>query len=315
LLRDNIAVISKDTLIISEEFSGWDSDPRIDLLGVDLKARLVVIELKRTTDDGHADLQALRYAAMVSNMTFDDAVETFRKYMNERKQEGDPRTELLKFLGWHDSQYGIFADDVRIVLAAPDFSPEVTSAVLWLNERDLDFSCMRIQPYRLRDTILLDVQQIIPLPEAAEFQVQLRQKQREARAATGQLVDRTRYDVTTADGIFQNLSKRNVMLTVCRFLVRSGISPEEFEDTVGKRIFESVDGDVDAAAVEATVIRNHPNDQRAGQRYLMDDNDLIRYSGRTYALTTQWSKESMEAAMSKLQIRYGSLRVSYRVSE
>src|SRR5690242_603013 len=74
LLRDNVTVISPDTLIISEEFSNWDrSDRRVDLLGVDRQGRLVVIELKRTTDDNLADLQALRYASMVSRMTFDEA--------------------------------------------------------------------------------------------------------------------------------------------------------------------------------------------------------------------------------------------------
>src|SRR5712691_7820035 len=66
LLRDHVSVISQETLIISEEFSSWDrSERRIDLLGVDRQGRLVVIELKRTTDDTLADLQALRYAAMV----------------------------------------------------------------------------------------------------------------------------------------------------------------------------------------------------------------------------------------------------------
>src|SRR5262245_18525033 len=73
LLRDHIDVIAPDTLVISEEFSSWDrSDRRIDLLGVDRQARLVVVELKRTTDDNQADLQALRYASMVSKMTFDE---------------------------------------------------------------------------------------------------------------------------------------------------------------------------------------------------------------------------------------------------
>ncbi|HTR35795.1 MAG TPA: endonuclease NucS domain-containing protein [Bryobacteraceae bacterium] len=315
LLRDHIAVISKDTLIISEEFSAWDCDRRIDLLGVDRQAKLVVVELKRTADNTHADLQALRYAAMVWNMTFDDAVETFRRYLVERQKEDDPKTQLLQFLGWHDPTDGRFAEDVRIVLAAPDFSPEITSTVLWLNDRDLDLRCMRIQPYRLRDSILLDVQQIIPLPEAADYQVQIRQKQREARAAAGQVVDLTKYDVTMTDGISRNLSKREVMLTVCRFLVNGGIAPEELEKTIARHIFESVDGQVDGAMMEAEIVKNRPNDRFADQRYFTDDEQLIAYSGKTYALTTQWSKKTMEAAMAELLARFGSRGVSYRISE
>ncbi len=63
LLRENIEVIAPETLVISEEFGEWeDSKRRIDLLGVDRDANLVVIELKRTEDGGHMELQAIRYA-------------------------------------------------------------------------------------------------------------------------------------------------------------------------------------------------------------------------------------------------------------
>lgn len=69
LLRDDVGIIAPDTLAIAEEFSRWaDSSRRIDLLGVDRDGNLVVIELKRTWDGGHMDLQAIRYAAMVAPM-------------------------------------------------------------------------------------------------------------------------------------------------------------------------------------------------------------------------------------------------------
>ena len=196
LLRDHVQVISPDTLVISEEFSRWDrSDRRVDLLGVDRQARLIVVELKRTTDDSLADLQAIRYAAMVSKMTFEEAIETYTQYLRQREQDLDARASLLQFLGWNEPADGRFAEDVRIVLAAADFSPEVTSTVLWLNERDLDIVCVRLQPYRLGESVVLDVQQIVPLPEAADYQVHIRQKLRETRAAAEQSLDSTRYDV------------------------------------------------------------------------------------------------------------------------
>jgi hypothetical protein len=206
LLRDHIDVIAPGTLVISEEFSSWvSSDRRIDLLAVDSEARLIVIELKRTADDSLVDLQALRYAAMVSQMTFEEAVGTYRSYLEKRGRTDDAEKLLLDFFGWPAAAAGRFGEDVRIVLAAADFSAEVTSTVLWLNERDLDIRCVRMQPYRLGSSLVLDVQQIIPLPEAIDFQVQIRQKQREVRAAAGQSTDWTRYDVTTDEGIQQSL--------------------------------------------------------------------------------------------------------------
>ena len=53
LLQNQIEIIAPDTLIIAEEFGEWDdSRRRIDLLGVDKNANLVVFELKRTEDGG-----------------------------------------------------------------------------------------------------------------------------------------------------------------------------------------------------------------------------------------------------------------------
>ena len=150
LLRDQIDVLDPDLLVISEEFALWeDSRRRIDLLAVDREANLVVIELKRDESGGHMDLQALRYAAMVSAMTWTKAVEAFGAYLEVRDREDDPEELLLQFFSWEEPNDEEFGQDVRIVLAAPDFGKELTTAVLWMNQRDLDIRCVRLQPFPL----------------------------------------------------------------------------------------------------------------------------------------------------------------------
>jgi len=178
LLRDNIEVLAADILIISEEFGRWtESNRRIDLLGVDRDANLVVIELKRTDDGGHMELQALRYAAMVSTLTFDEAVETFEKYLRQRGREGEAQQVLLDHLGWDNTEEPSFSQRVRIVLASMDFDKEITSTVLWLTGvYGLDIRCIRIKPCRLAEHVLVDVQQLVPLPEATEYQVRIQRK-------------------------------------------------------------------------------------------------------------------------------------------
>ena len=53
LLREQIQIVSPDTLVIAEEFGEWeDSRRRIDLLGLDKTGNLVVIELSELTMAG-----------------------------------------------------------------------------------------------------------------------------------------------------------------------------------------------------------------------------------------------------------------------
>src|ERR1035441_3063767 len=73
LLRSNIGAVVPECFVLAEEYAEWaDAKRRIDLLCIDSDANLVVVELKRTEDAGQADLQAIRYAAMISLMTFDN---------------------------------------------------------------------------------------------------------------------------------------------------------------------------------------------------------------------------------------------------
>lgn len=121
-LRDKIDVIAPDTLVISEEFSEWSEGARrIDLLGIDKQASLVVIELKRDETGAHMELQALRYAAMVSTLTFKKAVDIYQKYLNKREIQKDAETEIVNFLSWSDPLEEQFPTDVRIILRAISF--------------------------------------------------------------------------------------------------------------------------------------------------------------------------------------------------
>jgi len=180
LLRAEIGVIAPDAMVIAEEFGEWDdSKRRVDLLAIDKDANLIVIELKRTDDAGHGELQAIRYAGMLSTMTFDQAVDAHAHMLRKPREAAE--SNILSFLGWTDAQEEAFGQDVRVILVSAEFSKELTTSVMWLNDHDIDIRCIRLKPYRLDGRLLVDVQQIIPLPEAAEYQVHLRKKEQEER--------------------------------------------------------------------------------------------------------------------------------------
>ena len=80
-LQQNIEVVAPNCLILAEEYAEWDSSrKRIDLLALDKQANLVIIELKRTESGDHMELQAIRYASMISTMTLDHAVDVYQSY-------------------------------------------------------------------------------------------------------------------------------------------------------------------------------------------------------------------------------------------
>lgn len=190
LIKQDISVISDKLFVITEEFGDWeDSRRRIDLLCIDSDANLVVVELKRTENGGYMELQAIRYAAMVSNMTFDEVVDTHARYSSVSKEDAEQK--ILAFLKWNTASDNEFGTQTKIILASANFSKELTTSVIWLNNNGLDVKCFRMIPYKTSDgRLMLDVQQIIPIPEATEYQTQIRAKQQAEKKR-----DSERYDL------------------------------------------------------------------------------------------------------------------------
>jgi hypothetical protein len=148
LLRDQVQADSPDTLVIAEEFGEWtESCRRIDLLGIDKDANLVVIELQQTEDGGHIELQAVRSAAMVSTLTSQRAIEIFGRYLEARGLGDDAEHRMLEFFEWDEFDEDKFAQDVPLVPVSGDVSREPTTAVRWLNEKALDVRGVCIKPY------------------------------------------------------------------------------------------------------------------------------------------------------------------------
>lgn len=210
MLRDTPGVIAPDLFVFAEEFSDWqESLRRIDLLALDKEANLVIIELKRVEEGGHMELQALRYAAMLSTVDFDGVVAAYEKMLENpevaRKRGYGPdqaREALLEFLGATDEV--VISDTPRIILMAPSFSKEITTTILWLNEKGLDLRCVQVRPYQLGDVNYLDVEQVIPLPSADDYIVRRREKT-EKVAATEERAKRRRRSIAIleAAGVLQ----------------------------------------------------------------------------------------------------------------
>ncbi len=321
LLRANISVVAPDTLVIAEEFGDWDeSRRRIDLLGIDRDAKLVVVELKRTEDGGHMELQAIRYAAMVSTMTFDQAADVFGRYLAQiASSDTDARAELLDFLGWDEPDEDAFAQDVRIVLASAEFARELTTSVLWLIERGIDIRCVRLQPYDHGGRVFVDAQQIIPLPEVAEYQVRVTEKKRKEREARSDTRDWTSYDVTLGGRKLSGLRKRHAIYQTFRHLVEQGVAPEKVAEHCGpraNRALVSVDGEVNAEDFNSLAKEARAQEERTfdSTRYFCGEDELLHFHGRTYAFLNQWGGSDWKQAMVNLREAFPDKEIEFAPS-
>jgi hypothetical protein len=127
------------------------------------------------------ELQAIRYAAMVSSMTLDQAIAAHARMLGTDNAEVAARRGVLDFLDLESPDEAELTDEVRIVLVAADFSTELTTSVIWLNRHGIDVTCIRLKPYRMSDELLVDVSQIIPLPEAADYEIKVRAQAHEIK--------------------------------------------------------------------------------------------------------------------------------------
>lgn len=184
----NPSALGEELLIIQKEFSGFaETNERLDLLALDKNRQFVIIENK--LDDSGRDVtwQALKYAAYCSSLKKSDIVQIFQDHIEKHQdQEDDPMdasTQICNFLDL-DELEGVTLNesyDQRIILIAAKFRTEVTAAVLWLREHNINAECHKVTPYSNEDELYIDIQQIIPVPEASDFMVSMVNKKQEQK--------------------------------------------------------------------------------------------------------------------------------------
>ena len=287
-LKKQIEIISPNLLVISEEFCEWeDSKRRIDLLAIDRDANIVVIELKRTETGEHMELQALRYASMVSTLKFDRTIEIYEKYLQSIGSEVDALEEVLTFLNKSEEEAkDEFANDVKIILVSSDFSKELTTSVMWLNERKLDIKCFRLIPYKMDREVLIDIQQIIPLPEAESYQIKIREQKEEKREARTGIRDYSRYTFNGENG----LSKRGIVLNIWKYYLRN--NPNLTMNKLQNDFPRDIKGNLFVLKQQA--LEQQERDSNNLTRYFLENNAIAIIDNNEYVISNQWGKGNIE---------------------
>lgn len=182
-IAKNPEILGEDLLIIQKEYNGFnDTNERLDLLAVDKNGGLVIIENK--LDDTGRDVvwQAQKYASYCSTLTTNQIIRIYQEYLDRVQSDLDAKQNLLDFLEISDDELLLNRNDQRIIFVANNYRKEVTSTVLWLLKHDLKIKCFRATPYAMGEDMFLQVEQIIPLPETAEFMIDAQEKEKEENA-------------------------------------------------------------------------------------------------------------------------------------
>lgn len=170
------AILEEELLIICKELP-LPSGIRLDLLAVDKKANLVVIELKRDESGTNVEWQAIKYTSYCSNFLQEDIFNYYAEYL--QSDEDEARLKIEEFI---EEEIDKLNDKQRIILVSRDFHSDVASAVLWLRDYEIDIACIRLSLYLdQNNNLFVTPNLIIPLPEAKDYIQKKETKQKEAK--------------------------------------------------------------------------------------------------------------------------------------
>ncbi len=178
---NNPEVLGESLLIIQKEFDGFkETRERLDLLAIDKKGNLVIIENK--TDDSGKDAvgQSLKYAAYCYSLQKDDIVKIYGDYLSKHSLSDriEPVNSLLNFLDVKDlSEIEINKENSqRIILVSREFSHEVKATAFWLLNYSVDIKCIKVNLYKDSSNLFVEFEQFLPPRETEAITTQLRNK-------------------------------------------------------------------------------------------------------------------------------------------
>jgi len=133
-----------------------------------------VVELKRDKAPDTVEMQALKYAALVSRFTRDHLAKVHADYLMDRRGElVDPGAAEAELEEWLEEGAEITEESLRLprlVLLATEFPKTVTATVVFLHQQlGLDVRLLAFHAYRTANDVLLTVSQHYPPPGVEEF--------------------------------------------------------------------------------------------------------------------------------------------------
>lgn len=192
-LAENPSALGEKLLVIQKEFSGFaETYERLDLLALDERGNVAIIENK--LDDSGKDVtwQALKYASYCSTLTKEEIRNIFQSYLDSKATGKNAVDELEEFFGGKAYTDLVLNQGLtqRIFLVAANFRKEVTSTVLWLRNFKIQAHCFKATVYCLDEQQFLTLEQIIPTKDAQDYIISITNKVQEEISTEEELQNR-----------------------------------------------------------------------------------------------------------------------------
>ncbi len=258
-------IFDEELLIIQKEFAGFDkTNEQLDLLALDKKGRLVIIENKR--DDSKKDVvwQALKYGAYCSTLTKKQIISIYQDYLGSKADATERILEFFDNPNIEDIDLNP-RNSQRFILVAGKFRDEVTSTALWLIENNINVQCFKVSLFSLEKELLLNVSKIIPTPDTEDYMIRLAEKNIEEKQTAktvsaneercfkfwAQALDIFKEQKISAfegtDARDKNLLARGAGIDRCRYhlyfqkeAIRIGLHIDRASKDENKRIYDSI---------------------------------------------------------------------------
>jgi hypothetical protein len=141
------------------------------------------------------------------------------------------------------------------------------------------------------------VQQVIPLPEAAELTVRLKKREAAVRVAKESNRDLTKYVITTPTSQTEPLPKRRAILSLVKALHAAGVPAATLAGVVPDNKLRSVPGPLEGDELWETFRGLHAQSPGRRKRWFVED--PLHEADETWVLFGNWGLNT-EAALDAL---------------
>jgi hypothetical protein len=150
---------------------------------------------------------------------------------------------------------------------------------------------------------VLSSEQIIPLPEAEGYQIEVRQKKREERVSRGDSKDRSLYTIAFNDEVFAcDFKKSDIGYNTVMLLDAKGL--------IDGKVFASLRDDTSCSFKLLKLPEEMTETEMRYAKYRYRQEPEITYDGKGYYIARNWGLANTPKFIAKMELAFPGLKYS-----